>query len=308
MGEQSKIQWTEATWNPWHGCEKVSSGCKYCYMFRDKNKYGQDPTVVSKSKTKFKEPLKWKKGKIIFTCSWSDWFIEEADGWRDEAWKIIKATPHHTYQILTKRPERILECLPDDWGAGYPNVWLGVSIENEYTRIPRIRDLCDVPAKVRFVSAEPLIGYLDFLHDDVVTSVQFQQDIHWVIIGGESGNDTGKYRYRKCDMIWFRGIIEDCKEANIPVFVKQLGTHISKQLGLKARHGGDIDEWPEELRVREFPKKDIWEDLADIAIRRISELQEEQFPPDSRRDNQRIGSIKAYKKMLKYVTTKKTKP
>ena len=103
--ENTKIQWTEATWNPWHGCQKVSPGCKFCYMYRDKERYGQDATTVLRSKTKFKEPLKWKEPKVIFTCSWSDWFIEEADQWRDEAWETIRKTPQHTYQILTKSPK-----------------------------------------------------------------------------------------------------------------------------------------------------------------------------------------------------------
>ena len=111
MAIQSKIQWTNATWNPWHGCKKVSPGCKFCYMYRDKERYNQDPTTVLKSKTKFNAPLQWNEPKLIFTCSWSDWFIEEADQWRAEAWKIIKNTPHHTYQILTKRPERIKDHL-----------------------------------------------------------------------------------------------------------------------------------------------------------------------------------------------------
>lgn len=81
MSKNSKIAWTDATWNPWHGCHKVSPGCKFCYMYRDKVTYGQNGTVVQKGKTTFKYPLKWKEGRLIFTCSWSDWFISEAD-WR----------------------------------------------------------------------------------------------------------------------------------------------------------------------------------------------------------------------------------
>src|SRR3990167_6883297 len=98
---QSKIEWTNDTWNPWHGCTKVSEGCDHCYMFRDKVRYGQDPELVVRSKTTFTAPLKWKEPSLVFTCSWSDWFHKAADAWRDEAWAIIKATPHLTYQILT---------------------------------------------------------------------------------------------------------------------------------------------------------------------------------------------------------------
>lgn len=109
MGETSNIEWTGGTWNPWHGCHKVSAECKNCYMFRDKKRYGQDPNVVVRSKTGFYDPLKWTEPKTIFTCSWSDFFIEEADPWRDEAFAIMALTPQHTYQILTKRPDRMLE-------------------------------------------------------------------------------------------------------------------------------------------------------------------------------------------------------
>lgn len=254
MAETSKIQWTEATWNPWHGCKKVSEGCKYCYMYRDKERYGQDPTNVMRSKANFKNPLKWKEPKIIFTCSWSDWFVEEADEWRDEAWKVIKDTPQHTYQILTKRPERILEHLPNDWGEGYPNVWLGVSVENSKTE-HRIYELMNIPATIRFLSIEPMIGPVELYEDNMGSSLQFGHLIHWVIVGGESGNDTGKYLYRPCQLNWIDSIIKQSRGVGVPVFVKQLGTSLSKELGLKDKHGGDITEWSNILQIREMPKK-----------------------------------------------------
>lgn len=245
MADQSKIQWTESTWNPWHGCKKVSPGCKYCYMYRDKDRYGQDPTHVMKSKAKFREPLKWKEPKLIFTCSWSDWFIEEADEWRDEAWKIIKDTPQHTYQILTKRPERIKDHLPDDWEEGYPNVWLGVSIESD-DQYWRKYALEEVNAKVKFISFEPLIGEI---------TIEDSRGMDWIIIGGESGNETGKYKYRQCKIEWIEHLINDGNNWGVNVFVKQLGTHLAKELNLKNRHGGDILEWPEHLQIREFPNQ-----------------------------------------------------
>ena len=246
MAKVSGIQWTDGSWNPHHGCRKVSTGCKYCYMYRDKERYGQDPTTVLRSKVNFNAPLKWKDPMKIFTCSWSDWFIEEADAWRDDLWKIIKATPHHTYQILTKRPERILQCLPTDWGTGYENVWLGVSVENQ-ENIGRCDILGKIPAKVRFVSAEPLIGAVDF--KEMFAKYEFS----WCIIGGESGNATGKYLYRECKAEWIKDIIADCKEQNVAVFVKQLGTHMAKELGLKEKHGGEMNEWEKAIQIREFP-------------------------------------------------------
>jgi protein gp37 len=247
MAEKSAIQWTENTWNPWHGCKKVSAGCKNCYMYRDKERYGQDPSIVVRSKTKFTDPLKWKEPKMIFTCSWSDWFIKEADEWRDEAWKIIKSTPQHKYQILTKRPERILKHLPGDWAGGYSNVWIGVSVENGSMSVTdRIYDLCQIPAVVRFISFEPLIAHPERYVTDKVD---------WIIIGGESGNETGKYGYRPCELHWIEHIIEAYRQdaPKTAIFVKQLGTHLAKQLKMSDRHGGNIDEFPEHLRIREFP-------------------------------------------------------
>lgn len=264
MAIKSKIQWTEATWNPWHGCKKVSPGCKFCYMYRDKERYNQDPTTVLRSKTKFKDPLKWESPMTIFTCSWSDWFIEEADEWRNEAWDIIKRTPQHTYQILTKRPERIVDHLPEDWGGGYENVWLGVSVESQ-AQLHRMCTLYDIPAKVKFLSLEPLIGPID-LFQHMTSSPTFDDPgnagepilwgMDWVIIGGESGNANGKYKYRPCAISWIEKIIEQCQEENtqVPVFVKQLGTYLSSHLSLKDRHGGNMEEWPKKLRIREMPK------------------------------------------------------
>lgn len=260
MAYNTSIEWTESTWNPWHGCKKVSAGCKFCYMFRDKEKYGQDGSVVFRSKTKFNDPLLWKDPKLVFTCSWSDWFIEEADEWRGEAWDIIRRTPHHTYQILTKRPERIKGCLPSDWGEGYPNVWLGVSIESQ-KEINRMVFLDQIPAKIKFLSLEPLIGEINLL--DLLTSYPTFDDhancgepvlwgMNWVIVGGESGNETGKYGYRPCNLSWIRKIVSDCEEHNIPVFVKQLGTFLSNYMGI-SRHGKKVGEWPEDIRVRRFP-------------------------------------------------------
>lgn len=245
--ETTKIQWTDATWNPFYGCRKVSAECKYCYMYRDQERYGRNPSIVFKSKTTFDKPLSWKAPKVIFTCSWSDWFIEEGDEWRNELWKIIKATPHHTYQILTKRPERILQCLPDDWGQGYENVWLGVSVGTN-DGLQRCKILGKIPAKVKFISAEPLLEDLIGLNEILV-----ENKIDWCIIGGESGNNVGKYRFRECKMQWITNIIGTCEINNVKVFVKQLGTFLGQAMMLKDTHGGDMTEWPVEFQIREFP-------------------------------------------------------
>lgn len=206
MGKSSAIEWTQATWNPWHGCLKVSPGCAHCYMYRDKRRYGQDPMVVVRSKTAFNAPQKWQQPKIIFTCSWSDFFVAEADQWRNEAWEIIRATPQHTYQILTKRADRIPSHLPAGWP--FQNVWLGVSVENPrfYYRIDGLRD---IPAQVRFLSLEPLLSPMPELP---------LLGISWVIVGGESGP-----RCRPMKPDWVRDVREQCKRANVSFFFKQWG-------------------------------------------------------------------------------------
>ncbi len=159
MGK-TNISWTNYTHNFWYGCKKVSPGCRYCYAEREMKRFGKDFNTVTRAKG-FISPLMWKEPSMVFVNSWSDFFIEEADDWRDEAWDIICRTPQLTYQILTKRPENILSRLPDDWGDGYPNVWLGVSAENQENADKRIPLLIQIPSIVYFVSCEPLLGPID---------------------------------------------------------------------------------------------------------------------------------------------------
>lgn len=248
----TNIQWTDETVNFWMGCKKVSAGCKLCYMYRDMDRYGKNGSVVVpvQEKTNLNKLRKLAPGSKIFTCSWSDFFIEEADPWRARAWDIIRAHPQFIWQILTKRPERIKQCLPDDWGDGYPNVWLGVSVENQEAADERIPILIDIPAVVRFLSCEPLLEFVDLFN---YGQNKWYKSIHWVIVGGESGNDVGKYTYRPCDLNWIKDIVFNCERYNVPVFVKQLGTHLSKELHLKDRHAGVVGEFPFSLRVLQFP-------------------------------------------------------
>lgn len=219
MGNKTGIEWTDATWNPWKGCHKVSPGCKNCYMFRDYGKrFGHDANVVVRTTpATFNAPLRWAKnselaaGARVFTCSWSDFFIPEADDWRDEAWAIIKATPF-VYQILTKRPENIHDSLPEDWGAGYPNVWLGVSVESR-AYLSRIEFLDEFPARHKFVSYEPALGPVDF--------TAYTPVIDWIISGGESGSRNNPPRAAELD--WFRDVRDVCKKHDVSYFHKQHG-------------------------------------------------------------------------------------
>jgi protein gp37 len=163
VGDETSISWAQKTWNPWRGCTRVSTGCDGCYMFRDQRRYGRDPEIVVRAADPtFYAPVRRWRGadpSVIFTCSWSDWFHADADPWRDEAWDVIRRSPQHTYMILTKRPGRIHRCLPADWGDGWPNVWLGVSIETARFN-HRADQLRRIPAALRFLSCEPLVGSL----------------------------------------------------------------------------------------------------------------------------------------------------
>lgn len=231
MARISAIEWTEATWNPWHGCTKVSPGCAHCYMYREKKRYGQEPAKVVRSKTTFDAPLKWKEPQLIFTCSWSDFFIEEADPWRDEAWEIIRSTPQHAYQILTKRPQRIAANLPQGWP--FENVCLGVSVENPrfYGRIEMLRK---IPAFVRFLSLEPLLAPMPHLP---------LAGISWVIVGGESGPGC-----RPMKPEWVREIRDQCARAGVPFFFKQWGG-LRKNITGRLFEGRVWDEMPELKRI-----------------------------------------------------------
>lgn len=244
---KSNIQWTDFTWNIARGCTKVDEDCKFCYMYRDSmDSTRYNPLNVVRTKTVFNLPLKLKEPSKIFTCSLTDFFHESIDEYRNEAWDIIRKCPQHTFQILTKRPERINDYLPKDWGDGWDNVWMGTSVGSEKGR-DRIYEILKVPAKTRFISFEPLWQQVDMNLD-----ISDLCNLDWAIIGGESGNEKGKYRYRPCEIEWIEELIKDLTPTTA-IFVKQLGTHLSKQLGLKDRHGGDINEWPEHLRIREFP-------------------------------------------------------
>lgn len=213
MSAKTIIAWTERTWNPWRGCTKISPGCKNCYMFVAQERYGRDPSVVVRTKT-WRDPLKWQKAaqaegrtERVFTCSWSDWFHRDADPWRDEAWAIVRRCPNLVFQILTKRPEDILERLPTDWGEGYANVWLGVSCEDRCYGLPRIDLLRSVPAAIRFLSIEPLLEDVGPIN---------LQGIDWVIVGGESGPG-----WRPMEHAWARSIRDQCHAAGVPFFFKQ---------------------------------------------------------------------------------------
>jgi protein gp37 len=259
MAEKTGIEWASATWNPWQGCKMVSPGCAKCYMFRDKRRYGQDPSVVVRSATAtFNAPLRWWKnwqdgrrdknavapGSRIFTCSWSDWFIVNADNWRDEAWRIVRDTPF-VYMILTKRAERIADHLPADWGAGYPNVWLMVTCEDQKRANERWRHLAQVPAAVRGISYEPGLERINWMEMIEHAGVLTKPD--WIISGGESDPDP-----RPFDLEWARATQRFCERFGVAYFHKQHGGNKKSNgaWGGRELDGRTWDEFPQCNEVR----------------------------------------------------------
>ncbi len=317
MSTNTKIEWTNATWNPIRGCSKVSAGCEHCYAMHIAARFSgpgkpyeglakRDPVnwtgEVQVVEELLDEPLWWRKPRRVFVSSMSDLFHE---GVPEELiariFTSMLLARCHTFQVLTKRPARMAALFHDPIfrvavGASYmswplPNVWLGVSVENQATADERIPLLLATPAAVRFVSCEPLLGPVDltaFLPPDIDYEEDLPADerrdlpasladwpgLDWVIVGGESGPGA-----RPCNVQWVRDLVFQCREFGRPCFVKQLGSHpigsyrermemageTRQATGildlvrwkLQDPKGGDPAEWPEDLQVREFPKTEL---------------------------------------------------
>ena len=241
MAIGSTIEWTEATWNPVTGCTKVSAGCKNCYaermakrlqamgvpQYRDGFRLTLQPEMLD-------VPRRWKQPRKVFVNSMSDLFHPEVPlSFIQQVFEVMNECPQHTFQILTKRPERAAMYSPDlKWS---PNIWMGTSVENMLV-VHRIKDLVRVRAKVRFLSLEPLLGPLPRLP---------LTGIHWVIVGGESGP-----RARPMEKEWVTQIRDRCVAQGVPFFFKQWGGVNKKKTGrrLEGRHW---DEMPQRS-FREF--------------------------------------------------------
>jgi protein gp37 len=216
--DHSAIEWTEATWNPTSGCTKVSPGCDRCYAERITKRF---PTsfpngfALTLRRDALDVPLRWKRPRVIFVNSMSDLFhINVTEDYLQLVFDVMRRTPHHTYQILTKRAERLARIAPR---LHWPNnVWMGVSVESPEFQW-RIDYLRRVPAPIRFVSAEPLLAALPNLD---------LSGIDWLIAGGESQAGC-----RPADLDWFRDLRDQCRVAGVNFFLKQLGGHPSKRGG-----------------------------------------------------------------------------
>jgi len=240
VGGKSAIEWTDATWNPVTGCSKVSTGCKNCYAERLAarlhamgNPRYQNGFEVTLHEDQLTLPLRWKQPRKIFVNSMSDLFHEEVpDDFIVQTFKIMEKADWHLFQILTKRADRLAEIAPKlPWPS---NIWQGVSVESaDYTW--RVDCLKKIPATVRFLSVEPLLGPIPSLP---------LKKISWVIVGGESGPG-----HRRVEASWVRGIRDQCTRAEVPFFFKQWGGRTPKAGGRKL-DGRYWNEFPHSSRSR----------------------------------------------------------
>jgi protein gp37 len=248
MAQQSTIEWTDVTWNPVAGCSLASAGCTNCYAMRMAGRLeamGSEKYIgltrksggrikwtgkVREYAPSLEQPYKWKKGRKIFVNSMSDLFHDDvSDEFIGRVWKVMEETPQHSYQILTKRPERMATLLNKKQWPVLSNVWLGTSVESGEV-LGRIDSLRLVPAAIRFISFEPLIGSV--LGADL-------SGVHWAIVGGESGPGA-----RDMNPTWVTEIEEMCEQANVAFFFKQWGGINKKKTG-RELNGRVVSAYPE---------------------------------------------------------------
>lgn len=237
---KSSIEWTEETWNPTTGCTKVSQGCKFCYAevlskrlkAMGHEKYKDNFEVRIHPKT-LEIPYKWRKPRVVFVNSMSDLFHEEIPlDYIKEVFKVMNDNPRHTFQILTKRAERLLKVHSElDWT---PNIWMGVSVEDQLVA-NRIDCLRETDAHIKFLSLEPLLGALPNMNLD---------NIDWVIVGGESGSKA-----RPMEKEWVIDIQEQCEKADVHFFFKQWGGKNKKKAG-RLLNGRTYDAIPEVNNIK----------------------------------------------------------
>jgi len=212
-------------WNPWHGCTKLSPGCKYCYVYRQDAMYGAN--VYSSEVRKnadFNLPLKRKRdksyklpaGEIIYTCMTSDFWVEQSDEWRAEAWAMIKFRKDLQFFIFTKRIDRFGVALPDDWGSGYENVIIGCTVENQAMADYRLPIFLQLPIAHKVIIVAPML-------EKVTISKYLNEAIEEVAVSGESGSDA-----RICDYDWILDLRRQCVEADIPFCFHQTGANFVK--------------------------------------------------------------------------------
>lgn len=263
MAEKSGIGWTKSTFNPWIGCTKVGPGCDHCYAetldifrkFGGATHWGAGVPRMRTSVSNWRQPLTWNKqaqktGEFwpVFCASLADVFDNEVDPvWRSDLFSLIEATPHLTWQLVTKRVGNITSMVPSNWMLSWPqHVWIIATMVNQEEFDRDWPKLKRVPATVRGLSVEPQLG-------DIVFPAGTEEDLDWVIYGGES--KQGSEPARECKWEWLIDGVAQCRRRGIAVFVKQMGHNITlmgAQMTFTGK-GADLEEWSPQLRVQEFP-------------------------------------------------------
>jgi protein gp37 len=252
MGDKTAIEWTEATWNPITGCTKVSPGCAYCYAERITLRMGGKPFLPAQAEIRARPerldwPLRWKRSKLIFTCSMTDLFHERVPfDFLLKVMEVMEKARWHTFQVLTKRPERMRQFF-DEYGNPPQNAWLGTSVENQYWAERRLPVLMQIRnASVLFASCEPLLGPLDL-------RPWLGSGLAWVILGGESAGPENRRLVEKTPqgwvpkpgpLEWSRSLRDQCKEFGVYFFMKQWGGPRPASGG-RTLDGEVWNEWPE---------------------------------------------------------------
>jgi protein gp37 len=256
MAETTKIEWCDHTFNPWWGCTQVSPLCDHCYAMTIDVRWFRGSHWGSGSPRRYfgepywQEPLKWNRAAQadgrrhrVFCASMADVFDNEVgQSHRERLWETIRQTTELDWLILTKRIGNASKLLPRDWESGYPNVWLIVSVDQSALArdLPK---LLTIPALIHGASVEPQLG--------PVRLGDFIRQLQWVIVGGESGAGA-----RPFDVEWARALVQECMDAGTPIFVQKLGCkpfQAGRRLQLNDYAGADWNEWPSDLRIRQFP-------------------------------------------------------
>lgn len=210
-----------AMWNPWRGCKKCSDGCKYCYIHKGDYKRNVDTARIVKTDDFYKPIIKTKNGGykmksgLVYLCFSTDFFIEEADAWRNECWEMIRERSDCKFLFLTKRIERFMQCIPDDWADGYDNVIVCATVENQKNADCKLSLFNRLPIKHRCITAQPLLEKIDM--------EKYLDGIELVVVGGESDKNA-----RALDYDWVLDIRDQCKRKNVNFEFRQCGTHFIK--------------------------------------------------------------------------------
>ena len=210
-------------WNPWHGCHKLSDGCRHCYVYRSDGRHGRDASVVTKT-ADFYLPVSHARGggyrvppgTLVWTCFTSDFLVADADPWREEAWRMMKTRADCRFLFITKRIDRLGACLPQDWGDGYPNVSIVCTVEDQKMADYRLPLYLAAPIRHKAIACEPLLTDIDL-------SRYLAPCINQLIAGGESGPEARECRYE-----WILHLREQCVAANVSFYFKQTGANFVK--------------------------------------------------------------------------------